>query len=133
AWTRSPHELAERLLALGRVRVRDSDPKRSPVDAAVLEGTDELHERLAAPADALDRDDLPVGDRQDRLDAQHLPGPCARATDPAAPRQVLEGVDGEDNAQVASEPPDHGVHLVGGRPAAEPPLAGEREHGEAGR
>jgi hypothetical protein len=76
--------LAQRLEAVRRVRVRDPDLQRRPVGSARLEPVLELEERLVRTADALERDDLPVLDPEDRLDAARRgPSGGRRPTTPA--------------------------------------------------
>ena len=55
-------------------------------------------ERLLAAADARQRHDLAVRDRQDRLHVEQAAGERPRPADPAALRQELERVDGEEQA-----------------------------------
>src|SRR4051794_24691812 len=99
----SPRDhLPQRLGPLRRVRVSDAHAQIRPVVRARLEGRRELQERLPVPADALDRHDLAVGDREDRLDVEELARPTARAPDSAAPDQVLERVEGEEQPRAAA-------------------------------
>src|SRR5581483_5601817 len=129
---RPPHELAERGLALWRLGVRDPDAERGPVGQALLERADELLERLLVAAHPLDRNDLVVLDREDRLHVQELPRPGARPADPAAAREELERLDREDDPRLAPVACDELVDLLVGRASLEPPLDREREHREAG-
>src|SRR5439155_10247565 len=90
------HHLPQRLGSHGRVRMRDADPQARIVDRGLRERADELLHRLLVAADSLDRYDLALGDRQDGLDVQELAGHRARPADPAALREELERVYGED-------------------------------------
>src|SRR2546421_605441 len=80
----------------GRVRVRDADPELRPVVRLRDDQLDDLLERLLAAADALLGEHLALADREDRLHVQELSGHLARAPDPAAAREELERVDGEE-------------------------------------
>ncbi len=56
----------------------------------------ELLHRLLVPAHALHRQDLPVLDRQNRLDVQKVARERGGLADSPALLQELEGVDGEE-------------------------------------
>ena len=62
----------------------------------------ELGERLLVAAHALQRHDLAVADRQDRLHVQQVAGERGGAADAAALREVLERVHGEEQLVRAS-------------------------------
>ena len=73
----------------------DPDPQRRGVRRAGIEQGGELGERLVASAHALERHDLAVADRQDRLHVQQPSGPCRGAADASAAREVVERVERE--------------------------------------
>ena len=115
-------ELLERSQPFGRGGVRDADPQRRRVRRARLEQRAELGERLLAAAHALQRHDLAVADRQDRLDVEQAAGERRRAADAPAAGEVLERVDREQQLVLALEALDERVDLLVGRPALEPAL-----------
>ena len=80
----------------------------------------ELGKRLVVAAHLLQRHDLAVADRQDRLDVQKVAGERGRASDAAALCQVLERVDGEEQAVLVAVALDERVDLLIGRAALEP-------------
>src|SRR5215213_4231810 len=88
----------------------------------------ELGERLRRTADPLHRLDLPVSDREDRPDVQEVPGEAGRLTDPSAPHEVLERLDGEDDSGLAEEARDQGVDFLVVGPTVEPALDRLGEH-----
>ena len=81
---------------LGRGGVRDPDLQPRRVGRRRLEQLAELGERLGVAAHALQRHDLAVADRQDRLHVQQVAGERGSAADAAALREVLERVDREE-------------------------------------
>src|SRR6266516_8128008 len=66
------HHPLERLGPVGGLGVCDPDPQARRVLGRLLELADDLVERPLAAADSLDRDDLALADRQDRLHVQEL-------------------------------------------------------------
>src|SRR5512133_2805160 len=114
--------------ALGGVRVGDPDAQAWSVARSRREGVCEFLHCFAVSAHALERQHLAVLEREDRLDVQELAGPARGAPDPAAPREVLERVQREDQAGLALETRNELVDLLVGRPALEAPLDGEPEH-----
>ena len=96
-------QLLQRGHALGRVRVRDADAEPRLVARRRPERLGELLDRLPVPAHPLEREDLAVLEREDRLDVQELAGPAGGAADPAAPGEELERVEREDQARLALE------------------------------
>ena len=125
---RLTHHRSQSLSPLQRVGVGNANAQRGRVARTRLEGRRELEERLAVPAHAFHRDDLPVLDREDRLDVEELAGPAARATDSAPANEVLERVDREQQPGVAPVAGGEHVDLVVRRPPLEPPLDRQAEH-----
>src|SRR5205809_1270421 len=123
-------QLLERRHALLRLGVCDPDPQPGLVARSGPERLCELLDRLAVPPHPLEGQHLSVFEREDRLDVEELAGPARGSADPAAPREELERVEGEDEAGFTLEALDELVDLLVGGPALEPPLNREREHGD---
>src|SRR3954463_3406331 len=68
------------------------------------------------------RGDLPVVEREDRLDGEQLSGEPGGLPDPSAAHEVLERVDGEEEASIGPEALDERVDLVVIRAPVEPAL-----------
>ena len=62
----------------------------------------------------------------------NVPAIAACLPDPAAPGEVVQRVDGEDDPALAPEPLDVGVDLLVGRATLEAILEAEREQCQAG-
>ena len=85
--------------------------QRRSILRVLLERLPELGERLLVPAHALDRDDLAVLDREDRLDRQQLARPGLRTADTPAAGEKLERLDGEDEAGLPLERLDQSTSI----------------------
>ena len=106
--------------AVGGLEVLDvlDDPGVEAVLVALAGVVAQPLDRAVAGPDPLDRGDLLL-EGEDRLDLQRRADPGARAADPAAAPQVLEGVDREPHLQLLARllgPGDDGV-AVGPRRA----------------
>jgi hypothetical protein len=98
------HHRPQRLRAIGRLGVGDSDPQPRLVTRRAGELRDELGERLPVPAHLLQRHDFAVADGQDRLDVQQLARHRGSLADAAAAAQELERVDREQQPGLALVP-----------------------------
>src|SRR6266508_6915293 len=119
---RSAHELAERSLSLGRLRIGDADTKRRAVERALLERPRKLEKGLVVPAHTSYGHDLSLLEGKDRLHAQQLPGPRPSPSDATSLGVELERVHREHDARLAPEALDERVDLLVRRAPFEAPL-----------
>src|SRR5215211_3108196 len=91
------------------------------------EDAHELGERFRSPASALEGSDLSVLERQDRLDAQQLAGETCRLAYAPASDEIVERVDGEEEAALAAEALHKLLDRLVRRSLLEPPLDRIRE------
>ena len=121
-------------MTLRRSGMRDPDLEARRVRRRRFEQALDLAERLLVAANALQRHDLAVADREDRLDVQQVPGERSRLADAPALGEVLERAHGEQEVmRVSPVSLDERVDLLVGRPTFEAPLDADREQGERSR
>ena len=125
--------LAQRLLAIWRVCVRDRHPQRRPILRRLLERFLNSANAFLLPRTRLTGTISPSVDREDRLDGEQLTGPGLRAADAPAAGEELERVDGEHEARLALERLDQHLDLLVRRPALEAALDTQAEQRDAER